>query len=208
MLSPHFHWFDWKYLTRVIPRYGADVNSMSDTGSTPVRSACFMTHLDIVKLLVKRPLCHSHVTFIWLHSEFRWPTMRTSNDPTTTEARAWSTACRALSSASSCWSTGRMSMHRTFSARQPSTTPSRFAFFSDAHAIDIYGIIWCWKMHFSGAQIWDNKVVAILWCKPLVGVPVQGWCPSDCLPQGGNNQYIHPLISKMLLNTNESIYVI
>ena len=33
-------------------RYGADVNSMSDTGSTPVRSACFMTHLDIVKLLV------------------------------------------------------------------------------------------------------------------------------------------------------------
>jgi len=31
---------------------GADVNSMSDTGSTPVRSACFMTHLEIVKLLV------------------------------------------------------------------------------------------------------------------------------------------------------------
>jgi ankyrin repeat protein len=28
------------------------VNSVSDTGSTPVRSACFMTHLDIVKLLV------------------------------------------------------------------------------------------------------------------------------------------------------------
>ena len=28
------------------------MNSMSDTGSTPVRSACFMTHLDIVKLLV------------------------------------------------------------------------------------------------------------------------------------------------------------
>jgi len=36
----------------VLTRYGADVNSMSDTGSTPVRSACFMTHLDIVKLLV------------------------------------------------------------------------------------------------------------------------------------------------------------
>ena len=36
----------------VLVRYGADVNSMSDTGSTPVRSACFMTHLDIVKLLV------------------------------------------------------------------------------------------------------------------------------------------------------------
>jgi len=36
----------------VLVRYGADVNSMSDTGSTPVRSACFMTHLDIVRLLV------------------------------------------------------------------------------------------------------------------------------------------------------------
>ncbi|XP_023335269.1 protein fem-1 homolog A [Eurytemora carolleeae] len=36
----------------VFSRYGADVNSMSDTGSTPVRSACFMTHLDIVRLLV------------------------------------------------------------------------------------------------------------------------------------------------------------
>lgn len=36
----------------VLVRYGADVNSMSDTGSTPVRSACYMTHLDIVRLLV------------------------------------------------------------------------------------------------------------------------------------------------------------
>ena len=36
----------------VLVRHGADVNSVSDTGSTPVRSACFMTHLDIVKLLV------------------------------------------------------------------------------------------------------------------------------------------------------------
>merc|ERR1712242_567754 len=36
----------------VVVKYNADVNSMSDTGSTPVRSACFMTHLSIVKLLV------------------------------------------------------------------------------------------------------------------------------------------------------------
>ena len=54
----------------VLVRYGADVNSISDTGSTPgenkenllkiffyqilfsVWSACFITHLDIVKLLV------------------------------------------------------------------------------------------------------------------------------------------------------------
>jgi len=31
---------------------GADVNAASDSGSTPVRSACFMTHLDIVQYLV------------------------------------------------------------------------------------------------------------------------------------------------------------
>lgn len=33
---------------------GADVNSVSDTGSTPVRSACFMTHNDIVCYLVEQ----------------------------------------------------------------------------------------------------------------------------------------------------------
>lgn len=32
---------------------GANVNAISDTGSTPVRSACFMTHLDIVSYLVE-----------------------------------------------------------------------------------------------------------------------------------------------------------
>jgi len=40
-------------VVETLVRYGADVNSVSDTGSTPVRSACFMTHLDIVKLLVR-----------------------------------------------------------------------------------------------------------------------------------------------------------
>ncbi|TRY77395.1 hypothetical protein TCAL_00144 [Tigriopus californicus] len=39
-------------VVEVLVKHGADVNSVSDTGSTPVRSACFMTHLDIVKLLV------------------------------------------------------------------------------------------------------------------------------------------------------------
>lgn len=39
-------------VVEVLVKYGADVNSVSDTGSTPVRSACFMTHLDIVRLLV------------------------------------------------------------------------------------------------------------------------------------------------------------
>lgn len=33
--------------------HGADINAVSDTGSTPVRSACFMTHLDIVEYLVE-----------------------------------------------------------------------------------------------------------------------------------------------------------
>ena len=40
-------------VVEVLVKFGADVNSVSDTGSTPVRSACFMTHLDIVKLLVE-----------------------------------------------------------------------------------------------------------------------------------------------------------
>ncbi|XP_064465580.1 protein fem-1 homolog C-like [Ornithodoros turicata] len=33
---------------------GANVNSVSDTGSTPVRSACFMTHNDIVSYLIQQ----------------------------------------------------------------------------------------------------------------------------------------------------------
>lgn len=32
---------------------GADIDAVSDTGSTPVRSACFMTHFEIVKYLVE-----------------------------------------------------------------------------------------------------------------------------------------------------------
>ncbi|XP_014255354.1 protein fem-1 homolog CG6966 [Cimex lectularius] len=38
---------------RCLVHYGADVNAVSDSGSTPVRSACFMTHLDIVSYLVE-----------------------------------------------------------------------------------------------------------------------------------------------------------
>lgn len=34
--------------------HGADVNAVSDSGSTPVRSACFMTHMDIVSYLVEK----------------------------------------------------------------------------------------------------------------------------------------------------------
>jgi ankyrin repeat protein len=30
-----------------------DVNSCSDSGSTPLRSACFMTHFEVVKFLIK-----------------------------------------------------------------------------------------------------------------------------------------------------------
>ncbi|KAH8018304.1 hypothetical protein HPB51_001860 [Rhipicephalus microplus] len=33
-------------------KHGANVNSVSDTGSTPVRSACFMSHLEVVMYLV------------------------------------------------------------------------------------------------------------------------------------------------------------
>ncbi|CAK1594787.1 unnamed protein product [Parnassius mnemosyne] len=39
---------------RVLADAGADLNAGSDSGSTPVRSACFMTHFDVVKFLVER----------------------------------------------------------------------------------------------------------------------------------------------------------
>nr|CAD7414108.1 unnamed protein product [Timema poppensis] len=38
---------------KCLVEHGADVNATSDTGSTPVRSACFMTHLDIVAYLLE-----------------------------------------------------------------------------------------------------------------------------------------------------------
>ncbi|OQR73147.1 protein fem-1C-like [Tropilaelaps mercedesae] len=37
---------------RVLVEHGADVNTMSDTGSTAVRSACYMSNIDVVKFLV------------------------------------------------------------------------------------------------------------------------------------------------------------
>ncbi|KAJ8917848.1 hypothetical protein NQ315_010761 [Exocentrus adspersus] len=37
----------------ILLKHGADINAVSDTGSTPVRSACFMTHFEIVKYLVE-----------------------------------------------------------------------------------------------------------------------------------------------------------
>lgn len=39
-------------VVKCLLKHGADVNSISDTGSTPVRSACFTTNLEIVKLLI------------------------------------------------------------------------------------------------------------------------------------------------------------
>ena len=40
-------------VVEVLVKHGADINSVSDTGSTPVRSACFMTHFEIVQFLVE-----------------------------------------------------------------------------------------------------------------------------------------------------------
>ncbi|CAG9858850.1 unnamed protein product [Phyllotreta striolata] len=37
----------------ILLRSGADINALSDTGSTPVRSACYMTHFEIVRYLVE-----------------------------------------------------------------------------------------------------------------------------------------------------------
>ncbi|XP_014681030.1 PREDICTED: protein fem-1 homolog A-like [Priapulus caudatus] len=38
-------------IVRTLVLHGADINSTSDTGSTPVRSACFMTNIEIVRYL-------------------------------------------------------------------------------------------------------------------------------------------------------------
>lgn len=40
-------------IIQLLVRHGADVNAVSDSGSTPVRSACFMTHLEIVRYLTE-----------------------------------------------------------------------------------------------------------------------------------------------------------
>ncbi|KAJ8970092.1 hypothetical protein NQ314_001403, partial [Rhamnusium bicolor] len=40
-------------VVEILLKHGADINAVSDTGSTPVRSACFMTHFEIVKYLVE-----------------------------------------------------------------------------------------------------------------------------------------------------------
>lgn len=37
--------------------HGADVNAVSDSGSTPVRSACFMTHLGIYIIIPQYYIC-------------------------------------------------------------------------------------------------------------------------------------------------------
>lgn len=41
------------HVVKFLVRLGADINALSDTGSTPVRSACFMTNLEVVQYLVE-----------------------------------------------------------------------------------------------------------------------------------------------------------
>lgn len=40
-------------LVELLHQCGADIDAVSDSGSTPIRSACFMTHFEIVKELVR-----------------------------------------------------------------------------------------------------------------------------------------------------------
>lgn len=40
-------------VVEILLRSGADINAVSDSGSTPIRSACFMTHFEVVKYLVE-----------------------------------------------------------------------------------------------------------------------------------------------------------
>lgn len=39
-------------VVKCLVRLGANINALSDTGSTPVRSACFMTNMEVVQYLV------------------------------------------------------------------------------------------------------------------------------------------------------------
>lgn len=43
----------WLDVVKCLVKHGANINSVSDTGSTPVRSACYMTHIEIVKFLIE-----------------------------------------------------------------------------------------------------------------------------------------------------------
>lgn len=40
-------------VVELLYQFGADINAVSDSGSTPIRSACFMTHFEIVQELVR-----------------------------------------------------------------------------------------------------------------------------------------------------------
>ena len=40
-------------VVKCLVRLGANINALSDTGSTPVRSACFMSNMEIVQYLVE-----------------------------------------------------------------------------------------------------------------------------------------------------------
>ena len=58
-------------IVKYLVRKGANVNVLSDTGSTPVRSACFMTHFDIVQFLVEHGnaniLIPNNNSELWVH---------------------------------------------------------------------------------------------------------------------------------------------
>jgi ankyrin repeat protein len=41
------------HVVKLLVRLGANINAVSDSGSTAVRSACFMTNYEIVKFLVE-----------------------------------------------------------------------------------------------------------------------------------------------------------
>lgn len=40
-------------VVKCLIRLGSSINALSDTGSSPVRSACYMTYIDIVQYLVE-----------------------------------------------------------------------------------------------------------------------------------------------------------
>lgn len=73
-------------VVKCLVRLGANINALSDTGSTPVRSSCFMTNIDVVKFL-GMSICNSLSSFS-KYLFLQWKMVRTSENPIRMVARA------------------------------------------------------------------------------------------------------------------------
>lgn len=50
-------------VVKLLVRLGANINSLSDSGSSPVRSACFMSNIEVVQFLINAGADFSRANF-------------------------------------------------------------------------------------------------------------------------------------------------